>query len=188
MSRILRWLRDLHSAWNPRRPGRERRRARLTVEALEKDRNRRYQSPSAFAADIQRHLHDVPVQACPPSLLYRTRKFARRNKAVLATVVAAVAAVLATAGSIGWVLRDRAARQEERALRGWDALAAARSCLAQNRPALARQKLAEARAQVGTGPGSLGGLAADIEAFAAGRGQLPTGAFRGSAGGLPEGR
>jgi WD40 repeat protein len=62
----------------------------IVMKALEKDRNRRYESASALAADVQRYLHDEPVLACPPSAAYRCRKFARRNKVVLtcATVVA----------------------------------------------------------------------------------------------------
>src|SRR5207244_6013882 len=51
-----------------------------------------------FAADVQRYLHDEPVQACPPSVGYRFRKFARRNKAALAMAsVIALAVLLAVA-------------------------------------------------------------------------------------------
>ena len=39
----------------------------IVMKALEKDRNRRYESANGFAMDIQRYLHDEPVQACPPS-------------------------------------------------------------------------------------------------------------------------
>src|SRR5207244_13227917 len=60
----------------------------IVMKALEKDRNRRYETASAFAADVQHYLHDEPVQACPPSTLYRVRKFARRNKAALMTATA----------------------------------------------------------------------------------------------------
>src|SRR5262249_30565423 len=52
----------------------------VVMKALEKDRGRRYETASAFAADIQRSLADEPVLACPPSAGYRFRKFARRNK------------------------------------------------------------------------------------------------------------
>jgi WD40 repeat protein/serine/threonine protein kinase len=76
----------------------------IVMKCLEKDRNRRYESVSAFAADMQRYLHDEPVQACPPSLGYRLLKFARRNKRALATVTllgvmlfVAAAAVVASA-------------------------------------------------------------------------------------------
>jgi serine/threonine protein kinase len=50
----------------------------IVMKALEKDRNRRYDTASSFAADVQRYLHDEPVAACPPSAVYRFRKFARR--------------------------------------------------------------------------------------------------------------
>src|SRR5262249_45485991 len=43
----------------------------IVMKALEKDRQRRYESASAFAADIQRYLDDQPVEACPPSSVYR---------------------------------------------------------------------------------------------------------------------
>src|SRR5436305_3081817 len=52
----------------------------IVMKALEKDRNRRYDTASSFAADVQRYLQDEPVLACPPSAVYRFRKFARRNK------------------------------------------------------------------------------------------------------------
>jgi serine/threonine protein kinase len=52
----------------------------IVMKALEKDRNRRYESASAVAQDIDRYLCDEPVQACPPSTTYRLRKFIRRNR------------------------------------------------------------------------------------------------------------
>src|SRR5262245_14377804 len=50
----------------------------IVMRALEKDRERRYESASALAADVQRYLNDEPVAACPPSRAYRMRKFVRR--------------------------------------------------------------------------------------------------------------
>jgi serine/threonine protein kinase/tetratricopeptide (TPR) repeat protein len=55
----------------------------IVMKCLEKDRNRRYESASALADDVQHYLRDEPVQACPPSAAYRFHKFARRNKRVL---------------------------------------------------------------------------------------------------------
>ena len=43
----------------------------IVMKALEKDRNRRYETASGLAADVQRYLDDEPVQACPPSARYR---------------------------------------------------------------------------------------------------------------------
>jgi WD40 repeat protein len=58
----------------------------IVMKALEKDRNRRYESASALASDVQRYLNDEPVQACPPSTAYRLRKFSRRHRRVFATL------------------------------------------------------------------------------------------------------
>jgi serine/threonine protein kinase/WD40 repeat protein len=58
----------------------------IVMKAQEKDRNRRYETASAFAADVQRHLNGEPVQACPASAWYRFRKFARRNRRALSAV------------------------------------------------------------------------------------------------------
>src|SRR5205085_10855834 len=37
----------------------------IVMKALEKDRNRRYDSAAALAADVQCYLTDEPVRACP---------------------------------------------------------------------------------------------------------------------------
>jgi serine/threonine protein kinase len=58
----------------------------VVMKALEKDRDRRYESAGAFAADVERYLAGRPVEARPPSAGYRLRKFALRNKAAVATV------------------------------------------------------------------------------------------------------
>ena len=52
----------------------------IVMQALEKDRTRRYESASELANDVRRHLADEPVLASPPSAFYRLRKFARRNR------------------------------------------------------------------------------------------------------------
>jgi tetratricopeptide (TPR) repeat protein len=85
----------------------------IVMKALEKDRNRRYESASAFAADVQRYLHDEPVQACPPSAMYRFRKFARRNKRAVVTTAVVALAILLAVGTLGWAVRDRVAREDE---------------------------------------------------------------------------
>src|SRR6516162_9565763 len=51
----------------------------IVMKCLEKDRNRRYETASAFATDVQRYLHHEPVLACPPTLGYRLRKIMYRN-------------------------------------------------------------------------------------------------------------
>jgi serine/threonine protein kinase/tetratricopeptide (TPR) repeat protein len=85
----------------------------IVMKALEKDRNRRYETASAFAADVQRYLHHEPVQACPPSAWYRFRKFARRKKTVLVMAACTFLALAGIAGGVGWAVRDRSAQEEE---------------------------------------------------------------------------
>ena len=63
----------------------------IVMKCLEKDRNRRYATANGLAADVERYLHDEPVQACPPSAWYRFRKLVRRNRAPF---IAASAVVL----------------------------------------------------------------------------------------------
>src|SRR5262249_9016476 len=72
----------------------------IGMKALEKDRNRRYEAASAFAADVQRYLQDEPVQACPPSAWYKFRKFARRNKRALATAASLSVVLLVAVGAV----------------------------------------------------------------------------------------
>jgi WD40 repeat protein/serine/threonine protein kinase len=72
----------------------------IVMKSLEKDRNRRYESASAFAADVQRYLNDEPVLACPPSAWYRFGKFARRNRRALATAALLSVMVLVTVGAV----------------------------------------------------------------------------------------
>src|SRR4029077_8596326 len=60
----------------------------IVMKALEKDRNRRYETANDLAADLRRYLDDEPVQACPPSVRYRLGKFARKHRAALVTVAA----------------------------------------------------------------------------------------------------
>jgi eukaryotic-like serine/threonine-protein kinase len=92
----------------------------ITLKALEKERSRRYGSPSDLAADIERHLNNEAVLAVPPSAAYRAREFARRYRMALATAGAFLLVLLAAAGISVWQ-SIRATRQRDRA----DAAAAA---------------------------------------------------------------
>jgi serine/threonine protein kinase len=84
----------------------------VVMRALEKDRNRRYESASALAADVERYLKDEPVEAGPPSAWYRMRKYIRRNRHLLATAgVVTVVLVAATAVSTWQAVKARDAEQ-----------------------------------------------------------------------------
>jgi serine/threonine protein kinase/tetratricopeptide (TPR) repeat protein len=77
----------------------------ITMKCLEKDRSRRYETADALARDIERYLSDESVEACPPSVSYKLRKFLRRHRAaVLAASIATSALLVGFAGvTIGLV-------------------------------------------------------------------------------------
>ncbi len=88
----------------------------IVMKALEKDRTRRYQTASGFAADVQHHMDDEAVEACPPSAWYRFRKLARRNKWPLITGTVVVGSLLAgTTVSISQAARATQALHAESA-------------------------------------------------------------------------
>jgi WD40 repeat protein/serine/threonine protein kinase/tetratricopeptide (TPR) repeat protein len=74
----------------------------IVLKSLEKDRNRRYETANGLAHDIERYLNDQAVLACPPSAGYRFRKFARRNRAILATGAIVAAALLIGTTAATW--------------------------------------------------------------------------------------
>jgi serine/threonine-protein kinase len=106
----------------------------IVMKALEKDRDRRYESASALAADVQRYLADEPVQACPPSTAYRLRKLIRRHKVGLGVVLGVLVLGAVLAGSVGWVVGDRAARRAEAEHQLEEALAIAERRLPEGNP------------------------------------------------------
>ncbi|MBO0697851.1 MAG: serine/threonine protein kinase, partial [Zavarzinella sp.] len=74
----------------------------IVMKALDKDRNRRFPTANGLAADVERFLKGEPVQACPPTLSYRFRKYARRHKVALATGTAIAAALLVGTALSSW--------------------------------------------------------------------------------------
>ncbi len=90
----------------------------IVMKALEKDRNRRYETANGLAMDVQRYLGEEPVLACPPSAGYRFRKFARRNRRALVVVTAFVVLLLAAVVTLAYavVAIDRERQQKVAAL------------------------------------------------------------------------
>jgi serine/threonine protein kinase len=85
----------------------------IVMTALEKDRQRRYETASDFAKDVQRYLDDEPVEACPPSRSYRLRKFARKHRAPLIAAGGIVAALVCGVIGLTWgVIAANRARQK----------------------------------------------------------------------------
>jgi eukaryotic-like serine/threonine-protein kinase len=67
----------------------------ITMKALEKDRTRRYGTPSEMAADITRYLNHEPVVARPASTAYRLHKYVRRHRIAVAVATGLVAVLVA---------------------------------------------------------------------------------------------
>lgn len=85
----------------------------VTMRALEKDRQRRYQSATALALDLQAHLDGQTVSAAAPTWSYRLGKFVRRNApAFIATSLVASALIAGTIVSL-WQARQAKHNQEE---------------------------------------------------------------------------
>jgi serine/threonine protein kinase len=91
----------------------------IVMKALEKDRTRRFESASGLALDVQRFLKNEPIEARPPSGLYRFQKLVRRNKTAFAAAGAVFAALVFGLGlSLYLFVQERhALRSEKDALR-----------------------------------------------------------------------
>jgi serine/threonine protein kinase len=89
----------------------------IVMRALEKERGRRYETPSALADDVRRHLSGEPVVAAPVSRAYRVRKFVRKNKGPVAAVSAVMLALAAGGSVAAWQANaaQRAAMREREA-------------------------------------------------------------------------
>ena len=86
----------------------------IALKALEKDRARRYATPSDLAADIGRYLRNEPVTAHPPSTAYRARKYIRRHRLGVAVAGAGVLLLVGFAIVQGVQLRN-ITRERDRA-------------------------------------------------------------------------
>jgi len=112
----------------------------IVMKALEKDRARRYETANGFAADVQRYLCGEQVQAVPPSLGYRLRKFTKRHKARIASgVFVGLALLVGVAGTI-W---QAAERRHERQVVKLQSLQATTSALDRAEAALVANRLSE---------------------------------------------
>jgi eukaryotic-like serine/threonine-protein kinase len=90
----------------------------IVMKALEKDRGRRYETANGLAMDIQRHLQNEPVTACPPGNLYRFQKMVRRNTLTFGAAAAvAISLILGLAISSFLFIREKEARASEAIMR-----------------------------------------------------------------------
>ncbi|MBS0457489.1 MAG: tetratricopeptide repeat protein, partial [Proteobacteria bacterium] len=85
----------------------------IVMKALEKEPERRYQSAAEFAEDLRRYLSGEEVMAVPPSLAYRTSKFVRRNKTVVAAGALIGLSLIAGIVAFAWQARIAQKRADD---------------------------------------------------------------------------
>lgn len=89
----------------------------IVAMALEKDRDRRYQTVGALAADIRRFLDCQPVVARPPSRRFLFGRFVRRNRvACLSALAVVVSLAIGLGTAVHMFLRERDALREQQRL------------------------------------------------------------------------
>jgi serine/threonine protein kinase len=129
----------------------------IVMKALEKDRNRRYQTANGLGMDVQRYFNNEPIVARPPSRIYRFKKLVRRNKIVFIAAAAVAVALLAGFGTSTWLFfKERESRREAEQGRANEELlrkqAEAREKIAQAVLLLEQNRLAEADQLIGSIP------------------------------------
>ena len=97
----------------------------VVMRALEKDRNRRYQTVNALALDLQRYLKGDAVEAGPPSASYRLGKLAKRYRGTLVAAALVLVSIIAGLGFTVWQA-IRATKAEKLASERLNAAAEAR--------------------------------------------------------------
>jgi eukaryotic-like serine/threonine-protein kinase len=86
----------------------------IALKALEKERARRYGTPSELSADIERYLRNEPVVARPASNAYRAKKYIQRHKFGVAAA-AAMALLLIAFAAMQTIQLRRITRERDRA-------------------------------------------------------------------------
>ncbi|MBA2354150.1 MAG: serine/threonine protein kinase [Acidobacteria bacterium] len=85
----------------------------IVMRALEKSRQRRYETANGLAMDVQRYLAGEPVLAAPPSAAYRAKKFVTRHRGGVLVAAALVAALGLGVVGVAWqASRARAERDK----------------------------------------------------------------------------
>ena len=111
----------------------------IVLRALEKDRDRRYDTATSLMLDIQRYLNDEPVSATPPSVAYRFMKMVRRHRKTMAAAAAIVLSLIVGLATTTYALeREKAALAREAAERLQAEQARSQAETAQQQEAIAR--------------------------------------------------
>ena len=122
----------------------------IVLMAMRKEPERRYQSVTRLADDIERYLNGQPVLARKGSFAYHAQKFARRHRvAVTATLLILLSLVGGIAGAISQARRAESARRIAEVQRGIAEKERQRA-EAQRQEAERQRAIAEAQTQVAT--------------------------------------
>ncbi len=131
----------------------------IVMKALEKDRQRRYETANGLAMDIRRYLSGEAVNAAPPSTAYRFKKFVKRNRMMVSAGSAVAAALLIGMVAFAWqfkvasdqrdiaVQAERAEAEQRMAAEAARAEAVAQQTEAEKQEAEAKKQEAEAKNQ-----------------------------------------
>ena len=85
------------------------------MKALEKDRPRRYETANGFAEDVRRFVEGDAIEARPPSVGYRVKKFVKKNRGLVYAITAVIIGlVFGIVGSTSGYLRARVAELASR--------------------------------------------------------------------------
>ncbi len=117
----------------------------IVMKAIEKDRKRRYDSAAALARDVRCFLNSEPIEARPPSQIYRLTKFAQRNRLAIVTASFIACSLIVTTG-VSWYQKSQAVaalKEKEDALTEAQA-AKAQATAAQKEVELFSQRIVEA--------------------------------------------
>ncbi len=90
----------------------------IVMKAIERDRQRRYETANGLALDVARYLKGQPVVARPPSRWYLITKLVGRNRVTFAAAGIALFGLVGGFGVSTWLFfSERSARHEQARLR-----------------------------------------------------------------------
>jgi len=84
----------------------------ITMKALQKNRDRRYQSAAALERDIQHYLGDEPITARAPGVIDHLRRFARKNTAAVLAISSVILVIAAAAVGV-YIFAQEAERHRD---------------------------------------------------------------------------
>ena len=123
----------------------------IVMKSLEKDRTKRYETVSALAMDVQRHLNHEPVLAGSPGVIYRLRKFSRKHRSAL--MIAASVLVIISFGllfMVKYIRVENRRKKDQEAIATKELIVKDRECLLEAQRLYDEERYAEGLSKVGS--------------------------------------